>query len=163
MDNQFMNWISTKTIKITSLILWNKEYEPYQTIILREDRKTDLKVIYYFQLDDKVVAFQQTIHGFRTATEEERLFQISRIGLLLLGKALGEEEELPSTSNEDPLTDKRLNDLLEEAFLSRLAIDLMRTRSPDFGFYSFSPNMKKIEKMIHGEDYHLLNLILRKK
>ena len=158
-----MSWIKTKAIKITSLIIWNNDYEPYQTIIFREDKKIELKVIYYFQLDDKVVAYHQTIQGFRTDTEEEQFFQVARIGLLLLGHALDEEKHGTGTSKQDPLTDTRLNKLLEEAFLSSLAIDLMRTKSPDFGFYSFSPNLKKIEKMINGEDYHLLNFIQRLK
>lgn len=158
-----MSWIKNHHSKITSLILWDKNYEPYQTIILRHDNKNQIHLIYYFQLDDRVVAYRQTIQEFRTDTEEEKFFQIARIGLWLLEMALEFNPKNNGVIQEDPPIDKRLNDLLSEAFLSGLAIGMMRTKSPDFGFYSFSPNLKKLEKMIRGENYSLLAFIQRLK
>ena len=141
-----MSWIKNKHSKITSLILWDKNYEPYQTIILRHDNKKQIHLIYYYQLDDRVIAYRQAIQDFRTDTEEEKFFLIARIGLCQLEMALGFNREGNGFIEEEPPIDKRLDDLLKETFLSELAIGLMRTKSPDFGFYSFSPNLEKLEK-----------------
>ena len=55
--------------------------------------------------------------------------------------------------------DLELEKLLKEAFLSSYAIALMREKSPDYGFYSLSPNLKKLEKMLKGLPYQLIHVI----
>lgn len=141
------------------MIIWDDTYLPKQTIIFRDDKRYQINLIYYFKLDKLFIAIKQKIDSFRTKTEEEKLFQIARLGLVHLMKFNVDEkkimEELTSTLAEDD----SLNQLLDEVFLSDLAMSLMRTKSPDYGFYSFSPNLSKLERMIHGEEYSLLRFI----
>jgi hypothetical protein len=149
-----MQWIKSSNYLITSLVIWDQNYEPYQVIIFRFDKGNMLHLIYYFQLDTSVVASIQDIQEFRTNTEEEKMFQIARLGLLILENTLS-QKPTEETSQQAPVLDQLLN----EAFMSSLAIELMREKAPDYGFYSFSPNLKKLQKMIEGKPYHLLSQV----
>jgi hypothetical protein len=149
-----ISWIKTKASLVTSLILWDHHYEPYQVIIFRVEKGNMLHLIYYFQLDTSVVASIQDIQEFRTNTEEEKMFQIARIGLLILENTLS-QKPTEEPSQQAPVLDQLFN----EAFMSSLAIELMREKAPDYGFYSFSPNLKKLQKMIEGKPYHLLSQV----
>jgi hypothetical protein len=152
-----ITWIETKASLVTSLILWDQHYEPYQVIIFRHTTKQEEQVIYYFQLDDVILAYQQVLSSFRTETEEERQFQIARAALLILEKSMINKEQGEEAT--PTKKDLELEKLLKEAFLSSYAIALMREKSPDYGFYSLSPNFKKLEKMLQGLPYQLIHLI----
>jgi hypothetical protein len=149
-----MQWIKTSNYLITSLVIWDQHYEPYQVIIFRFDKGKMLHLIYYFQLDTSVVARIQDTQEFRTNTEQEKMFQIARTGLLTLENTL-HQKPTEETSQQAPVLDQLFN----EAFMSSIAIELMREKAPDYGFYSFSPNFKKLQKMLEGKPYHLLSQV----
>jgi len=146
-----MNWVKSHNYLITSLVIWDHRYEPYQAIIFRLEKGNVMHLIYYVQLDTNVIASTQEIHEFRTNTEAEKMFHVARTGLLVLENALN-QTPTDGTSAQAPVLDQLFND----AFMSPYAIALMREKSPDFGFYSFSPNLKKITKMLEGQPYQLL-------
>ena len=152
-----ISWLKKDKTLITSLIIWDHEYEPYQVVILRLNQAQDIHLIFYFQLDDGVVANQHTLGPLRTNSDEEINFHIARLAREFLdiqgGKTNGEESP---NSPDDPL-----NDSLKEVFLSPIAIELMREKHPEFGFYSNSPNLKKLEKILLGTYQGLLKIILQ--
>jgi hypothetical protein len=153
-----IEWIKVKETNITSLIIWEKHYEPYQVIIFRKNHLDRTDLIYYIQLDNAIIARQISLNDFRTETEEEKLFQIARIGLILVEKMLDNSEE--SSHGDSASPNEELEKILKEAFLSSYAIALMREKNPEFGFYSLSPNFKKIEKMLTNQPYHLLQFLI---
>jgi hypothetical protein len=158
-DNiHFTKWISHNGYLVTSLIVWEQHYEPYQTIIFRFDRDNHINLIYYFQLNETILAFPHDLSNFRTNTEEEKMFFIARQASHFLEKALISEDD-SSSENSNQSKNNDLDDILSETFLSVYAIELMREKSPDFGFYSYSPNLNKIEKILNGQSYNLLDFI----
>ena len=152
-----ISWLKKDKTLITSLIIWDHEYEPYQVVILRLNQAQDIHLIFYFQLDDGVVANQHTLGKLRTNSDEEINFHVARLARDFLdiqgGKTNGEE------SPDSP--DDQLKDSLKEVFLSPIAIELMREKHPEFGFYSNSPNLRKLEKILLGTYQGLLNTILK--
>jgi hypothetical protein len=154
-----MTWININQTFITSLLLWEHRYDPYQTIIFRKNHKNHIKIFLYFKIRSNIVAFQESIFEFRTETEEERMFQVARISLLKLEELLIDKQVTGENAENSKLISQHLNKLFDEAFLSSYALELMRERSPEFGFYSISPNIKKIELMLLGKPYSLMNHI----
>ena len=152
-----MTWINIKQNYITSLLLWDHNYEPHQTIIFRHNHNNHLQLFFYFKTTSQVLAFQDTISEFRTETEQERMFQIARMALLKLEALLIEEQNNDSHPHFLKPIRPELNKLFDEAFLSSYGIALMRERAPDFGFYSLSPNIKKIEKMLLDKPYSIID------
>jgi hypothetical protein len=154
-----MNWIKINQTFITSLLLWEHRYEPYQTIIFRNNHMNHIKIFLYFKIRSNIVAFQETVFEFRTETEEERMFQVARIALLKLEELLIDKQLTGEHADNSKLISQDLNKLFDEAFLSPYALELMLEKSPEFGFYSVSPNIKKIELMLIGKPYSLMNHI----
>jgi hypothetical protein len=152
-----INWLKKEKTLISSLIIWNHEYEPYQVVILRSNHASDNNLIFYFQLDDGIVANQHSIGHFRTNTDEEVNFHVARLAREFLDKQ-GDKSILEGSANSP---DDSLKDSLKEVFLSPIAIELMREKHPEFGFYSNSPNLKKIEKIMLGTYEGLLGLIYK--
>jgi hypothetical protein len=153
-----IEWIKVKETTITSLIIWEKHYEPYQVIIFRKNHPDRIDLIYYIQLDNLIIARQVFLNDFRTESEEEKLFQIARTGLILIEKMLDNTQE--SSDGDSASSNEELEKILKEAFLSSYAISLMREKHPEHGFYSLSPNFKKIEKMLTNQPYHLLQFLI---
>ncbi len=118
-----MIWIKIQNTLITSLVIWDHLYEPYQTIIFRFNHQDFIQLIYYFKTNTEIVAFQDAIKDFRTDTEEERMFQISRIGLAKLETLLLESQADDVNHQSLPPISSELYKLFEEAFMSSYAID----------------------------------------
>jgi hypothetical protein len=54
--------------------------------------------------------------------------------------------------------------MIEEAFISALGMQLIEEdHHPDFGFYALSPNFNKIQKMIEGKSYHVIEFLQKLK
>lgn len=152
-----IHWLKKEKTLISSLIIWNHEYEPYQVVILRSSHASDLNLIFYFQLDDGVVANQHTLGPLRTNTDEEINFHVARLAREFLDSQVDKPiGEASATSPDDSLKDG-----LKEVFLSPIAIQLMREKHPEFGIYSNSPNLKKLEKILLGKYQGILNTILK--
>jgi hypothetical protein len=150
-------WLKKEKTTISSLIIWNHEYEPFQVVILRSNHGSDINLIFYFQLDDGIVANQHSIGQLRTKTDEEVNFHVARLAREFLDGQGNKSITQSSTTSPNDL----LEDSLKEVFLSPIAIELMREKHPEFGFYSNSPNLKKIEKIMLGTFEGLLGLIYK--
>jgi len=150
-------WLKKDKTLITSLIIWNRDYEPYQVIILRSNSVQNINLIFYFQLDDGVVANQHTLGQLRTNSDEEINFHIARFAR----EFLDNQGETTAREGSTSSPDDQLRDSLKEVFLSPVAIELIREKHPEFGFYSNSPNLKKLEKILLGTYLGLLNTILK--
>jgi len=154
-----ITWIKKSNALITSLIYWEKHFDPYQVIIFRWDRVQSQDLIYYFNINSTILAFPHIIEAYRTNKEEEKNYHIARLGLMLLEKTI--EKSMNSEGMEDysPQKNNELDKLLKEAFLSIYGMELQREKHPDFGYYSLSPNFKKLEKMLAGQYEGFFNLI----
>jgi hypothetical protein len=155
-------WISKTNALITSLVYWEKHYEPYQVIIFRWDHKDSMDLIYYFNLDGMVIAFPHMIEKYRTNKEEEKMYHIARLGLMLLEQSLENLDKGEDLSSYTPPENKELDSLLKDAFMSDLAIALIREeKHPTFGYYSLAHNYNKLEKMVLGQPYQLFERLLK--
>jgi hypothetical protein len=153
-------WISKNKTFITSLIIWNHIYEPYQVIVLRKEEFKKNHLIYYFQLDHGVVANQQSITTLRTDTQAEINFHVTRLAREFLDSTTVEQSS-QSSDAEPSIPNDELKNILQECFLSPIAIDIMKEKEPEFGFYSISPNFKKLEKILLGTYQGLLGMIMQ--
>jgi hypothetical protein len=156
-----ITWIKKQQTYITSLIFWEKHYEPYQVIIFRWDYSSSLELIYYFKIDGLIISFPHKIERYRTKSEEEKVYHIARLGLMLLEAALEKIKNEEDTSSYHPPKNPDLDKILSEAFMSKYAIELLREKHPDFGYYSLSHNFKKLEKMILGQSYSLFEVVYK--
>jgi hypothetical protein len=155
-------WISKNNALITSLVYWEKHYEPYQVIIFRLDNRNSMDLIYYFNLNGVVISFPHIIEKYRTNAEEEKMYHIARLGLMLLEQALENIDKRIDLSSYKPPENKELDSLLSDAFMSSVAMSLIQEQKhPTFGFYSLSHNYIKLEKMISGQPYQLFERVLK--
>jgi hypothetical protein len=156
------HWISKNNALITSLVYWEKHYKPYQVIIFRSDNRNSMDLIYYFSLDNLVISFPHIIERYRTNKEEEKMYHIARLGLMLLEQSLENIDKRIDLSSYKPPENKELDSLLKDAFMSNVAMSLIQEQKhPTFGFYSLSPNYIKLEKMILGQPYQLFKRVLK--
>jgi hypothetical protein len=157
MNTTPISWIRIGDTLISSFMIWTNDYLPYQTVMLRRQTKHSHQLVYYFKLEDKFVGSMVDIPKGRTQTEEEHVFHIAFEGLRMLYQWLNHQENEGQPS--PPIT-KQLQQLIEEAFISDLGMQLIKEEHhPDFGFYSLSPNYKKIAKMVEGKSYSLLEFL----
>jgi hypothetical protein len=154
-----IKWIKKSDALITSLVYWDKHYEPFQVIIFRWDRGDSQDLIYYFNINSVVYAFPHIIEAYRTHKEEEKQYHIARLGLMLLEKTIEKTTDHEDMKNYYPPKNDELDKLLRNAFMSIYAMELMREKNPEFGYYSLSPNFKKIENMLAGIYENLLTTI----
>jgi hypothetical protein len=154
-------WIKKERTLISSLVYWEKHYEPYQVIIFRWDKNDSLELIYYFNLDGLILAFPHIIERYRTHTEEEKMYHIARLGLMLLEATLEKLKDEEDVSSYHPPKNPELENILKEAFMSTYAIALLREKHPDFGYYSLAHNFKKLEKMILGQPYSMFEVVYK--
>lgn len=150
-----IHWLKKEKTLISSLIIWNHGYEPYQVVILRSNHASDVNLIFYFQLDDGIVANQHTLGPLRTNSDEEIDFHVAR----LAREFLDNQGDKPIGEGSTTSPDDSLKESLKEVFLSPITIELMREKHPQFGFYSNSPNLKKLEKILLGTYQGLLSTI----
>ena len=152
-----IHWLKKEKTLISSLIIWNREYEPYQVVILKRNQGDNFRVIFYFRLDDGVVAYELTIGQLRTNTEEEINFHVARLAREFI------DNQSKKTISEGTTTspDDSLKESLKEVFLSPIAIEIIREKSPEYGFYSNSPNLKKLEKILLGTYQGMLENIIK--
>jgi hypothetical protein len=157
MNTTPISWVRIGDTLISSFIIWTKDYLPYQTVMLRRQTKHSHQLVYYFKLEDKFVGSMVAIPKGRTETEEENVFHIAHEGLRILYQWLNHQENEGQPS--PPIT-QELQQLIEEAFISDLGMQLItEEHHPDFGFYSLSPNFKKIKKMVEGKPFSILNYL----
>jgi hypothetical protein len=161
MNQRPIEWIKKDDTWITSLIFWNKEYIPYQGVILRKNGKHQVQLVYYFKLLNQFVGRMMVISQGRTSQEEEWLFHIARIGKDLLEQWLNAQA---MDGQPSPPVSVELEHMIEEAFISALGMQLIEEdHHPDFGFYALSPNFNKIQKMIEGKSYHVIEFLQKLK
>jgi hypothetical protein len=94
-------WLKKLKTLISSLSIWNHEYEPYQVVILRSNHASDVHLIFYFQLNVGIVANQHNLGKIRTNTEEEINFHLARIGCEFLDNQRGSIAEDSVKSTDD--------------------------------------------------------------
>jgi hypothetical protein len=153
-----IRWLEHNQTLVTSLILWTWEYEPYQVIIFHLKKLENNHVIYYFNVDGFIFAKQDKISTNRTQTIYEKDYRIARIALEHLESFFN---EMPNSGqeNEKEVDNPQLDEAIKETFISTYGMEIMREKHPDFGFYSLSPNLNKLEKILKGEYKSLLDEI----
>lgn len=152
-----IEWIQQDKTWISSFIFWTHDYIPYQSVMLRMNGQHEIHMVYYFKMLDQFVGSMVTIPRGRTHQEEEWLFHIAFKGLELLEEWIRHPDQ--DGSGATPLP-KSLATMIEEAFISELGMQLIEEEhQPDFGFYSLSPNFKKIKKMVEGKSFSLLTFL----
>jgi hypothetical protein len=81
---------------------------------------------------------------------------------MLLEQSLENIDKGEDLSSYTPPENKELDDLLKDAFMSELAIALIREeKHPTFGYYSLSHNYNKLEKMVLGQPYQLFERLIK--
>jgi hypothetical protein len=163
MQNMAENlWMPWGKALLTSIIVWDKDYIPRQVIIIAQKHKQGAQAIVYYMLGGLLCKHDVTITKQRTKRQQETDFhlfcEIKR--MIDLDIRSTRDDNLDSTTDEG---DENIRSLIEELFISELGMALLLDHDPEFGFYSLSPNIKKISKMIHGEPYRILDWLKSKK
>lgn len=151
-------WIRKDESLVTSLLVWNNIYIPTQIIIFRVDFELLSNFIIYFKHEDMLIGKFIQIQESRTNTENELEFHIAfKIKWLL------DEVQISNKgvkSDFDVYEDHEFNRIVHEVFMSDIAMTLMMEEHPKFGFYSLSPNIKKIETILSGRKDDLYEKLL---
>jgi hypothetical protein len=153
-----IRWLEHNQTLVTSLIIWTWEYEPYQVIIFHPKKQENINVIYYFNVDGSIIAKQAKINSTRTQSTQERDYHIARLALEYLESITNEMPDL-NKENEEEASNPQIDEAIKETFISTYGMEIIREKHPDFGFYSLSPNLNKLEKILKGEYKSLLEEI----
>lgn len=160
-----ITWLKQNNVLVTSLLIWDNDYLPHQVIVLRNDEPLEnrIRLGSYFRNDTDVIPFNFLLSSFRTTSEEEVEFRLVMTIHEQLEYVHGLDASASSTgssvaSDEDPLAK-----LFNELFMSDLAMHLMLERHPTFGCYSMSPNLNKIQTILHNGCDPLFEELMRQK
>lgn len=140
-----IQWIEKNGILFTTLIIWNRFYQPHQAVIFRKTLDNQQILIkYYIKISTHIFHYVGLIKTTQQ-TEEECLFYIT----FMIKNQLDDPVD-QDIQDEDELSDefKEIEWILNEVFLDDIVMYGYQMSSPDFGFYSLSANFHKLEKMI---------------
>jgi len=151
-------WIKKEEALVTSLLVWNSIYIPTQVIIFRVDSVIESNFIIYFKHSERLIGKFIILNESRTNTENELEFQIAFKIKRLLDEIEIFEGEMKSDF--DVYADNEFNRIVNLVFMSDIAMTLMLEEHPRFGFYSVSPNIKKIETILAGKKDDFLEKLL---
>lgn len=151
-------WIEKEEALVTSLLVWNNIYIPTQIIIFRVDTEFESNFIIYFKDKDRLLGKFIQLNDSRTNTENELEFQVAFKIKDLLDKIQTYESEMESDF--DVYEDNEFSRIVNLVFMSDIAMALMLEEHPKFGFYSLSPNIKKIETILSGEKDDFLEKVV---
>jgi len=143
-----IEWVVKLEIQFTSLIIWNKMYEPFQVAIFRKkiaDRKILIK---YYTKIDKFIKFNEFTIDFKDESENEIMFYITLEIRNYIDNYCSKCSHLNLNQEEDQIENHDYDHILEEVFSDSMVIDAYKINGPDFGFYSLSVNFFKLKKLI---------------
>ena len=142
-----IEWIKYKDYLVTSLIIWNDKFLPFETVIFR---KNSLVCRAFIKIKEVVYQEDFLVDELRTNLEEEILFSITNYLQNLVNVCtMNEYPDMKSREidyNNPALED--IKDILKEMFLDRIVLEYLTQAVPDFGFYSLSLNFHKLKTMI---------------
>ena len=138
-----IEWVKHKKYLVTSVIIWNDQYDPTQFIVFRDD---NLAIRSYCKLNDTVHREDFLVNHLRTSDESEVLFSITNRLRQILNK-ITLDDFYQDHRNEDIKEDVFM-ELINLIFLDDKVMESLLQSSPDFGFYSLSPNYNKLKMII---------------
>ena len=142
-----IEWIKYKEYLVTSLMIWNDKFLPFQTVVFR---KNSLVCRAFIKINEVIYQEDFLVDELRTNLEEEILFSITNYLQKLVNVYTMDEyrnmEPIVANLEDSALEDIR--EILKEMFLDKLVLEYLTQAVPDFGFYSLSLNFHKIKKMI---------------
>ncbi len=151
-------WIEKEGSLVTSLLVWNCGYLPTQVIIFRADTAMEVNFIVYFKSNDRLIGKFLQVNESRTNTENELEFRLAFRIKELLDQVHFSNDEM--ASDFDVYADNEFSRIVNLVFMSDLAMELMLEEHPKYGFYSLSPNIKKIETILSGKEDDLYEKLL---
>jgi hypothetical protein len=163
MDLEYENlWISWKHERLTSLIVWDEQYIPRQVIFITYAIKEVVHAWMYAMINGELIKWKIKVSITRTSQPQEVDFHLFCEGKRLIDLSIKKQQTSDTTIDALP-KDKNSISLIEELFISDLGMTLLLDHHPRFGFYSPSPNLKKIAKMLRGEQFKILDWLKQKK
>jgi len=145
-----IEWIIRSDLWFTTIFIWDNKYAPYQCSIFRRNNGSSCYIKAYFGIEDKIYIKMFDIAHDINISEDELLFHITR--------TLRDELNYNIDKWLDKHYQKKIKDsessteedvIISKIFFDAHTISLYKGESPDFGFYSLSPNfhiLKKLEK-----------------
>jgi len=142
-----IEWIEYKDYLVTSLLIWNDRFLPFQTIIFR---KGSLMCRTFIKIDQIVYQEDFLIPDLRTNLEEEILFSITNYFQKVINfYTVSDYSDIePHEADFDDPALKDMRDILKEILLDDIVLESLKQATPDFGFYSLSLNFNKLKMMI---------------
>lgn len=136
-QRQKVEWLKKEDYLITSLILWNDNYQPYQAVVFR---KNDLNVKAFLMINEVIYKEEFLANYFHKEDEEDLLFSITSYLHNAVNYHSLVQEGLESEVNEkfDDDLDKGYKSILDKLFYDSLEMREFMRKTPDFGFYSLS-------------------------
>lgn len=140
-------WKNKNGSLITSLLIWDDDYIPHQVVIIRKNYYSHISFIFYFFENDMLTSLYYELSDLRTKAENEIEFHMT----LKIKSLLDEMRLNPYKTSQENDLNYDLRDLVEEIFMSSIAMEIMKEEHPLFGFYSLSPNLRKFDNVLNGE------------
>jgi hypothetical protein len=110
----------------------------------------------------QLIKWKLKIDMLRTGQPQEIDFHLFCEGKRLIDLSIKKQQSLDRTMD-DLLKDNNSISIIEELFISELGMALFLDKHPRYGFYSLSPNLRKITKMLRGEQFKILDWLKDKK
>lgn len=143
-----IEWVFKIEMQFTSLIIWDKMYEPYQVAIFRKKIDDNRILIKHFIKIDKLIIPNEFIIDFENESENEIMFYITLEIRNFLDDYISNTSFMDFNQTEQQNENHDFDHILAEIFSDSMVIDAYKINGPDFGFYSLSANFFKLKKII---------------
>jgi hypothetical protein len=153
-----ITWLKDKDYMLTSVIIWNEKYLPFQMVIFRKDNPDKIEIRMFTKVEDMIYMEENLLGKFRTNQEEEIVYQMlnSCQRMLNVYTVFDKESEKKYHKNDYQLADRLETNLVDALMLDDSVMDMLKDAAPDFGFYSLAVNFNQMKKAIESQELESL-------
>lgn len=147
-------WLKDKDYMLTSVIIWNEKYLPFQMVIFRKDNPDKIEIRMYTKVEDMIYSEENLLGNFRTDQEEEIVYQLleSCQRMLNVYTVFDKESEKKYHKDDYQMADRLETNLVDALMLDDSVMDMLKEAAPDFGFYSLAVNFIKMKEKIENQE-----------
>ncbi|MDT8337268.1 MAG: hypothetical protein RQ856_05515, partial [Candidatus Izemoplasmatales bacterium] len=149
-----ITWLKDKDYMLTSVIIWNEKYLPFQMVLFRKDNHDKIEIRMFTKVEDMIYMEENLLGNFRTDQEEEIVYQLlnSCQRMLNVYTVFDKEAEKRYHKDDYQLADKLETNLVDALLLDDSIMDMYKEAAPEIGFYSLAVNFNKMKKAIENQE-----------
>lgn len=160
MDENKLVWMEDRFFAMTSVIIWNDQFRPYQALLFKETYLDDIVVKMFTRVEGQVYYDELVQENYETKPEEQIEYEIFQSALAFLNLYTLTDKVNQKIYHQDDLqnANRYQASLCSTILLNEEEVNKYQLIMPEHEFYSLAPNFLKVKKAI--EDISNMSLVL---